>query len=201
MNDRTPSSRQLAGRWTTATSALIRQFVDIGCTLDCVQECFYTAARYGGERCIPECVIERHSLLTSRAIVWGPILYRGRSNLLRIECNFNSNRRREPGEEDDISSPINHMKNLTSFTLSKYNELNGQVTLSEWTKIAPLKKSSMPNQLAHEERASQILNGFYGLENDILVLRTKNWRTLAGRRLAWKRLLEKAKAHIGLTGH
>ncbi|GFU36610.1 uncharacterized protein TNCV_802681 [Trichonephila clavipes] len=32
-----------------------------------------------------------------------------------------------------------------------------------------------------------------GLEKD-LVLRTKNCRTLAGRRLAWKRLLEKTKA-------
>ncbi|GFX23671.1 uncharacterized protein TNCV_3596131 [Trichonephila clavipes] len=37
-------------------------------------------------------------------------------------------------------------------------------TLSEWTKTAPLKKSSMPNQLAHEERVDQILDGD-GLEN------------------------------------
>ncbi|GFV25362.1 uncharacterized protein TNCV_1146331 [Trichonephila clavipes] len=39
------------------------------------------------------------------------------------------------------------------------------------------------------------------LEKDLLVLRTRNWRTLAGRRLAWKRLLEKAKAHPGLSSH
>ncbi|GFT24253.1 uncharacterized protein TNCV_2064771 [Trichonephila clavipes] len=39
------------------------------------------------------------------------------------------------------------------------------------------------------------------LEKDLLVLRTKNWRTLAGRRLAWKRLLEKAKVHLGLSSH
>ncbi|GFW48470.1 putative LOC100569746 [Trichonephila clavipes] len=32
-----------------------------------------------------------------------------------------------------------------------------------------------------------------GLEIDLLVLRTRNWITLAGRRLAWKRLLEKAE--------
>ncbi|GFV39497.1 uncharacterized protein TNCV_4338611 [Trichonephila clavipes] len=38
-----------------------------------------------------------------------------------------------------------------------------------------------------------------GLENDLLVLRTSNWRTLAGRRLAWKMLLEKANAHPGLS--
>ncbi|GFX01581.1 uncharacterized protein TNCV_3970841 [Trichonephila clavipes] len=36
-----------------------------------------------------------------------------------------------------------------------------------------------------------------GLEKDLLVLRTKNWRTLA-RRLVWKKLLEQAKAHPGL---
>ncbi|GFV76876.1 uncharacterized protein TNCV_689471 [Trichonephila clavipes] len=40
-----------------------------------------------------------------------------------------------------------------------------------------------------------------GLEKDLLVLRTRNWRTLAGRRLAWKRLLEQAKAHPGLSCH
>ncbi|GFV29604.1 uncharacterized protein TNCV_329701 [Trichonephila clavipes] len=40
-----------------------------------------------------------------------------------------------------------------------------------------------------------------GLEKDVLVLRTKNWRTLARRRLAWKRFLEKAKAHPGLSSH
>ncbi|GFV13855.1 uncharacterized protein TNCV_523341 [Trichonephila clavipes] len=37
-----------------------------------------------------------------------------------------------------------------------------------------------------------------GLEKYLLVLRTKSWKTLAGRRLAWKRLLEKAKAYPGL---
>ncbi|GFU12336.1 uncharacterized protein TNCV_2748391 [Trichonephila clavipes] len=36
-----------------------------------------------------------------------------------------------------------------------------------------------------------------GLEKD-LVLRARNWRTLAGRRLDWKKLLEKAKTHPGL---
>ncbi|GFW64123.1 uncharacterized protein TNCV_708281 [Trichonephila clavipes] len=40
-----------------------------------------------------------------------------------------------------------------------------------------------------------------GLEKDLLVFRTKNWRTLAGRRLAWKRLLEKSKTHPGLSSH
>ncbi|GFU20916.1 DDE_3 domain-containing protein [Trichonephila clavipes] len=47
----------------------------------------------------------------------------------------------ELGEEDQISSSINHIKNLKLLTSSKYNELNEQVTLSEWTKTAQLKKS------------------------------------------------------------
>ncbi|GFV93833.1 uncharacterized protein TNCV_367321 [Trichonephila clavipes] len=34
-----------------------------------------------------------------------------------------------------------------------------------------------------------------GLEKDLLVLRTNNWRILEGRRLVCKRLLEKAKAY------
>ncbi|GFV48136.1 uncharacterized protein TNCV_3554151 [Trichonephila clavipes] len=37
-----------------------------------------------------------------------------------------------------------------------------------------------------------------GLEKDLLVLRNRNWITLGGRRLDWKRLLEKFKAHPGL---
>ncbi|GFW04839.1 transposable element Tc1 transposase [Trichonephila clavipes] len=48
--------------------------------------------RAGGERCLPECVIERHSGLTPGILVWGTIPYRGRSNLLRIEGNVNSSR-------------------------------------------------------------------------------------------------------------
>ncbi|GFT85157.1 transposable element Tcb1 transposase [Trichonephila clavipes] len=46
---------------------------------------------YAGERCLPECVIERHSGLTPGVMVWGAILYRLRCNLLRIEGTFNSN--------------------------------------------------------------------------------------------------------------
>ncbi|GFX68588.1 hypothetical protein TNCV_1800011 [Trichonephila clavipes] len=67
-------------------------------------------------------------------------------------------RRKMERGEDQISSYINHIKNVTSLISSKYNEINGQVTLSEWTKTAPLKKSSMPNQLEDEERAGQILD-------------------------------------------
>ncbi|GFS78540.1 uncharacterized protein TNCV_3147791 [Trichonephila clavipes] len=38
-----------------------------------------------------------------------------------------------------------------------------------------------------------------GLEKYLKFLRSKNWRTLAGRRLAWRWLLEKANAHNGLS--
>ncbi|GFX22635.1 transposable element Tc1 transposase [Trichonephila clavipes] len=33
--------------------------------------------RYAGERCLPECVIERQSGLTPRVMVWGAISYHG----------------------------------------------------------------------------------------------------------------------------
>ncbi|GFV37901.1 transposable element Tc1 transposase [Trichonephila clavipes] len=48
--------------------------------------------RYAGERCLPECVIERNSGLTTGVMVWDAISYHGRPNLLRIEGNLNSNR-------------------------------------------------------------------------------------------------------------
>ncbi|GFX04120.1 uncharacterized protein TNCV_3972691 [Trichonephila clavipes] len=56
-------------------------------------------------------------------------------------------------------------------------------------------------QPIHTRRSRSNLKWVDGLENDLLVLRAKNWRTLARRRLAWKRLLEKAKAHHGLSSY
>ncbi|GFS53031.1 transposable element Tc1 transposase [Trichonephila clavipes] len=41
--------------------------------------------RYAGKRYLPEYVIKRHSGVMPGFIVWGAILYHGRSNLLRIE--------------------------------------------------------------------------------------------------------------------
>ncbi|GFW96877.1 hypothetical protein TNCV_2160131 [Trichonephila clavipes] len=49
----------------------------------------------------------------------------------------------------------------------------------------------------HTEKSRSILTWIDGLEKYILVLRTKNWRRLVGRKMARKRLLEKAKAHLG----
>ncbi|GFT90109.1 transposable element Tc1 transposase [Trichonephila clavipes] len=47
---------------------------------------------YAGERHIPECIIERHSLRTPGVMVCGTIVYHGRSQLLRILGNLNSTR-------------------------------------------------------------------------------------------------------------
>ncbi|GFX33777.1 uncharacterized protein TNCV_3961861 [Trichonephila clavipes] len=38
-----------------------------------------------------------------------------------------------------------------------------------------------------------------GPEKDLPVMKTRNRRTLSGKWLVWKRLLEKAKAHPGLS--
>ncbi|GFX43424.1 transposable element Tc1 transposase [Trichonephila clavipes] len=52
----------------------------------------FRVRRYAGERCITECVIVKHNGLTPKVMVWSAILYHGRSNLLRIEGNLNSNK-------------------------------------------------------------------------------------------------------------
>ncbi|GFX06071.1 transposable element Tc1 transposase [Trichonephila clavipes] len=41
--------------------------------------------RYADERCLPECVIERHRGITPGVMVWGVNSYHGRSMLLRIK--------------------------------------------------------------------------------------------------------------------
>ncbi|GFV08339.1 uncharacterized protein TNCV_327731 [Trichonephila clavipes] len=107
----------------------------------------------------------------------------------------------ERGEEDKISSSINHIKYLTSLTSSKYNELNWQVTFSEWTKTAPLKKVLNTQPIGKRRKGRPNLRWIDGLEKDLLVLRTKKWRTLAERTLAWKKFLENVKDHPGLSSH
>ncbi|GFX97626.1 transposable element Tcb2 transposase [Trichonephila clavipes] len=84
VNDSTASFRQLIARWSTATDESRFSLWD--------HDGRIRVRRYASERCLPECVIERHSGLTPGVMVWGAISYRGRSNLLRIEGNHNSNR-------------------------------------------------------------------------------------------------------------
>ncbi|GFT58991.1 hypothetical protein TNCV_186011 [Trichonephila clavipes] len=90
-----------------------------------------------------------------------------------------------PGE-DQISSFSTRIRNLTLLTSSKYNELNEQVMLSKWIKTTPLKKKLQCSTKRHMRKRRQNLKWIDGLEKDLLVLRIKNWRTLAGRRLAYR---------------
>ncbi|GFX00442.1 transposable element Tcb1 transposase [Trichonephila clavipes] len=88
VNGRTASSRQLSARWFTATGVLmwassIRQHesrFNLGDLDDDIR-----VRRYGGERYLPEYVIEQHIGLAPGVMVWGAISYHRRSNLLRIE--------------------------------------------------------------------------------------------------------------------
>ncbi|GFS90173.1 transposable element Tc1 transposase [Trichonephila clavipes] len=84
VNVRTVSSRQLAKRWSTATDESRFNLWNHDGRIH--------VRRYDGERCLPECVIERHSGLTPGVMFWGAISYHGRSNLQRIEGNLNNNR-------------------------------------------------------------------------------------------------------------
>ncbi|GFX76253.1 hypothetical protein TNCV_4036541 [Trichonephila clavipes] len=86
--------------------------------------------------------------------------------------------------EDQIQSSNNHIKNLSLLTSSKYNELNGKWCEDRTTKIV---FNAQPIGTRRKGRPN--LRRIDGLKKDLLVLRTRNWRTLAERRLAWKRLL------------
>ncbi|GFV82210.1 transposable element Tcb2 transposase [Trichonephila clavipes] len=89
VNDRTASSRQLAPRWSTVTGVLIsassirRRLWHHGLRAR-GHDVRIPVRRYAGERCLPECIIERHSGLTPRVMVCSVISYHGRSNKLRI---------------------------------------------------------------------------------------------------------------------
>ncbi|GFW65840.1 transposable element Tcb2 transposase [Trichonephila clavipes] len=103
VTDRTASSRQLAARWSTATGVLMlassirRRLLHRGLR---VRVPLYRIPLTANHRRLHlqwahkhrawladwhQRVIERHSGLTPRVMVWGTISYHGRSNLLRIE--------------------------------------------------------------------------------------------------------------------
>ncbi|GFV74086.1 uncharacterized protein TNCV_4509931 [Trichonephila clavipes] len=63
------------------------------------------------------------------------------------------------------------------------------------------KKVINAQRIGTRRKGRSNLRWFDGPEKYLLVLGTKNWRTLARRRLAWKRLLEKAKSHPRLSNH
>ncbi|GFV55422.1 hypothetical protein TNCV_2463121 [Trichonephila clavipes] len=80
---------------------------------------------------------------------WGVTTHNHTVTCMVFEEEF---RKMTYGKADQIWSSITPMKNLTSLILSKYNELSEQATMSERMTTEPLKKSSMPHQLAHEEK-------------------------------------------------
>ncbi|GFW39812.1 uncharacterized protein TNCV_2419781 [Trichonephila clavipes] len=63
------------------------------------------------------------------------------------------------------------------------------------------KKVSNAQPIGTRRKGRPNLRWIDGVEKDLLVLRTRTWRTLARKRLAWKRLLEKTRAHPGLSCH
>ncbi|GFU25230.1 transposable element Tcb1 transposase [Trichonephila clavipes] len=71
---RIDSTRQLATRWSTATD---EEHFTLRDRDGCIR-----VRRFAGERCLPDCVIERYSGLIPRVMVWGAISYQEQSNLL-----------------------------------------------------------------------------------------------------------------------
>ncbi|GFW41520.1 uncharacterized protein TNCV_4034371 [Trichonephila clavipes] len=83
VKDHITFSRQLTDLWSTTTSVLM--------SASSIRRSHIHVRRYAVERYLQGCVSERHSGLTPEVMVWGVVSYHGRSNLLRIECNLNSN--------------------------------------------------------------------------------------------------------------
>ncbi|GFT75097.1 uncharacterized protein TNCV_2244711 [Trichonephila clavipes] len=69
---------------------------------------------------------------------------------------------------------IPHIKNLISLTSSKYNELNGQAMLSEWTKTVPIKKVFNAQLIGTRRKGRPNVRWIDSLEKDLLVLSAKN---------------------------
>ncbi|GFS56291.1 hypothetical protein TNCV_2769531 [Trichonephila clavipes] len=99
------------------------------------------------------------------------------------------------GLEGQISSSVIHTKNLISLTSSKYNELNGQATLSEWTKTALL-KSLQCQPIGTRRKGRPNLSWIDSLEKDQLVLKIKNWRTLVGKGWSGKSFLRRPRTTL-----
>ncbi|GFT29002.1 hypothetical protein TNCV_3586541 [Trichonephila clavipes] len=77
-------------------------------------------------------------------------------------------------EENQISSSINHIKNLTFLTSSKYNELNGQGHVVRMDENRTTKKVFNAQLIGTRRKGKPNLRWIDGIEKDLLVLRTKN---------------------------
>ncbi|GFX15180.1 hypothetical protein TNCV_2708851 [Trichonephila clavipes] len=76
--------------------------------------------------------------------------------------------------------------------IATYNELNGQVVRMVEDRTTKRVFNVHPTGIRGKGRSN--IKWIGGLKKYLLVLRTKCWRNLAERRMAWKILLEKAKA-------
>ncbi|PRD27075.1 UNVERIFIED_CONTAM: tc3a [Trichonephila clavipes] len=142
VNNRTASSGQLAARWSTATGVLmsalsIRQHL-LHRGLHESHFNFFDhdgrirVRRYAVVRCLPECVIERHSDPTPGIMVWGVISYLGRSYLLRIiEENLNSSKySREMLQTEQDNARLHVATTVRDFCLAQNMQLLSWPTYS-----------------------------------------------------------------------
>ncbi|GFV91057.1 uncharacterized protein TNCV_1249391 [Trichonephila clavipes] len=90
-------------------------------------------------------------------------------------------------------------ENMTARSITQRNKGAGHVVRMDENRTTKKVFNAQPIRTRRKGRAN--LRWIDGLEKDLLVLRTKNWRTLARRRLTWKRLLDRAKAHPGMSSH
>ncbi|GFU94034.1 hypothetical protein TNCV_1738861 [Trichonephila clavipes] len=72
-----------------------------------------------------------------------------------------------------------YKESLTLLTESKYDELNGKVSLLEWTKTAPLKIND--HSIGKSRKGRPNLSWIDGLEKGLLVLRTVDRRRWNGK--------------------
>ncbi|GFV29075.1 transposable element Tcb2 transposase [Trichonephila clavipes] len=140
VNDRTASSRELAARWSTATGVLMSAS-SIPRRLQHHESRFnlwdyddhIRVRRYTGERCLPECAIERHSGLTPRVMsedipflhdIPGAIFHQdnARSHVAKTVRDFYSARHMQllpwPAYSPDMS-PIEHVLDLVCRRLAR----------------------------------------------------------------------------------
>ncbi|GFU67575.1 uncharacterized protein TNCV_1643241 [Trichonephila clavipes] len=121
-------------------------------------------------------------------------------SVIKKELHLEEFKKMTCGKEDQTKNFITHIENLTSVTI-KVQRIKWEGHIVRMDEDRTTKKVFNTQITGTWRKGKPNLRWIYDLEKDILVLRTKNWITLAGRRLTWKRLLEKAKAHLGQSSY
>ncbi|GFW01751.1 transposable element Tc1 transposase [Trichonephila clavipes] len=93
--------------------------------------------RSAGERCLPECVIERQSGLTHGVMVWGAISHQERSNFLRIEA------KQVVSEAMDYSSYAKPMQSISPI-LQRHRRSSSFLPLLSNLGLRPFLQRSLP---------------------------------------------------------